>query len=64
MVAPFGAWSQTNECRYVYDGMLAIQDRDSSNVPVMTYTRGRDLSGTEWATFLHGMGTYRKTCPA
>jgi DNA-binding SARP family transcriptional activator/WD40 repeat protein len=25
---------------------------------------GRDLSSTEWATFLHGMGKYRKTCPA
>ncbi len=41
-----GAWVQTNEVRYVYDGNLVIQERDGNNAPVTTYTRGLDLSGT------------------
>lgn len=40
------SWVMTNECRYVYDGNLAIQERDSDNRPQVTYTRGRDLSGS------------------
>ncbi len=36
-----------NETRYVYDGMNVIQERNSSNVPVVSYTRGVDLSGTQ-----------------
>lgn len=39
------AWAKTNETRYVYDGRLAIQERDASNNPLVTYTRGLDLSG-------------------
>jgi len=39
------AWTQTNEVHYVYDGNLVIQERDASNVPQVTYTRGNDLSG-------------------
>jgi RHS repeat-associated protein len=31
---------------YVYDGKRVIQERDSNNVPVASYTRGLDLSGT------------------
>src|SRR5438876_4248968 len=46
-----GSWVQTNEVRYIYDGMLVIQERDANNLPTMTYTRGRDFSGT-----LHGAG--------
>jgi RHS repeat-associated protein len=46
-----GAWVQTNELRRVYDGMLVIQERDSLNLPRLTYTRGKDLSG-----FLAGAG--------
>jgi RHS repeat-associated protein len=46
-----GAWVQTNEVRYVYDGNLIIQERDSNNVPLVTYTRGLDLSDS-----LHGAG--------
>jgi len=34
----------TNEVRYVYDHNLVIQERDSNNVPKLTYTRGVDLS--------------------
>lgn len=48
-----GAWSQTLEVRYVCDGMLVVQERHfhpqlSTNSPqhTVTYTRGRDLSGT------------------
>lgn len=40
------AWNLTNEVRYVYDGMLVIQERNASNVPQVTYTRGNDLSGS------------------
>lgn len=39
------AWVLTNEVRYVYDGNLVIQERDGNNVPSVTYTRGKDLSG-------------------
>jgi RHS repeat-associated protein len=31
---------------YTYDGNRVIQERDSNNVPVVSYTRGLDLSGT------------------
>ena len=41
-----GAWAETNEVHYVYDGMNVIQERNSNNIPLVTYTRGVDLSGT------------------
>jgi len=41
-----GAWNLASEVRYLYDGMLLVQERNGSNVPTVTYTRGRDLSGT------------------
>jgi RHS repeat-associated protein len=41
-----GAWVPTNEVHYVYDGLLVLQERDSNNIPVLTYTRGLDLSGS------------------
>jgi RHS repeat-associated protein len=40
------AWSLTNETRYVYDGLLILQERDGDNIPTITYTRGLDLSGS------------------
>jgi RHS repeat-associated protein len=40
------AWVQTNEVRYVCDGMLVIQERDANNLSQVTYTRGGDLSGS------------------
>ena len=40
------AWAETNEVHYVYDGMNVIQERNANNVPLVTYTRGVDLSGT------------------
>ena len=41
-----GAWVKTNEVRYVYDGNLVIQERDANNLAAVTYTRGKDLSGS------------------
>jgi RHS repeat-associated protein len=41
-----GAWQQTNETRFVYDGMLVLQERGSNNAAQVTYTRGLDLSAT------------------
>jgi YD repeat-containing protein len=38
-------WVLTNEVHYVYDGNLILEERDSLNAPVVTYTRGKDLSG-------------------
>ena len=40
------AWVPTNGVWYVYDGMTVLQERTTNNVPVVTYTRGVDLSGT------------------
>jgi len=40
------AWAQTNETRFVYDGNLVVEERNTNNQPVVTYTRGNDLSGT------------------
>src|SRR6185312_6568492 len=38
-------WDGTTT-EYVYDGMRVIQERDGSNTPQVSYTRGPDLSGT------------------
>jgi RHS repeat-associated protein len=40
------AWAQTNQVRYVYDGNLVIQERDTNDQVLATYTRGNDLSGS------------------
>ncbi|HEY5911153.1 MAG TPA: RHS repeat-associated core domain-containing protein [Verrucomicrobiae bacterium] len=32
--------------RYLYDGKRVIQERDGNNTPTVTYTRGKDLSGS------------------
>jgi len=39
-------WVTASETRYVYDGMLVVQERDGNNLPAVSYTRGSDLSGT------------------
>ena len=39
-------WVTNTRVRYVYDGNLVIQERDANNLPLVSYTRGRDLSGT------------------
>ena len=38
------AWLKTNETRFLYDGMQVVQERDANNNPLVTYTRGLDLS--------------------
>jgi RHS repeat-associated protein len=38
-------WLQIAEVHYIYDGNLVIQERDASNLPVVTYSRGNDFSG-------------------
>jgi RHS repeat-associated protein len=40
------AWYPTSETRYVYDGMLVLQERTSSHVPLISYTRGQDLTAS------------------
>ena len=40
------AWAKTNELHIIYDGYLPIQERDSNNNVLVTYTRGLDLSGS------------------
>ncbi len=39
------SYAVATETRYVYDGMLVVQERDGNNTPTITYARGRDLSG-------------------
>ena len=43
---PSGSWYLVSEIRYLYDGMRVVQERNSSNVPTVAYTRGKDLSGS------------------
>jgi RHS repeat-associated protein len=40
------AWVLASQTRYVYDGMRVIQERNDSNTPQVSYTRGSDLSGS------------------
>ncbi len=39
-------WGSPTETRYLYDGMVIVQERSSGNHPQVTYTRGTDLSGS------------------
>jgi RHS repeat-associated protein len=41
-----GEWVTNEVVRYVYDGNLAVQERNGSNAPLITYTRGNDLTGS------------------
>ena len=40
------SWTQTNEIHYIWDGDVILQQRDANNLPKLTFTRGRDLSGS------------------
>ena len=40
------AWLLANEVHYIYDGLLLVQERDTNGNPLVTYTRGLDLSGS------------------
>jgi YD repeat-containing protein len=37
-------WGPTNATCFIYDGMSVLQERNSNNTPLVTYTRGLDLS--------------------
>jgi hypothetical protein len=39
-------WYPNGETRYIYDGRLVIQERNGSNTPMVSYTRGVDFSGS------------------
>jgi RHS repeat-associated protein len=40
------AWNANSTVRYVYDGNVVVQEQDQNNTADVSYTRGRDLSGT------------------
>ncbi|HEY5911152.1 MAG TPA: RHS repeat-associated core domain-containing protein [Verrucomicrobiae bacterium] len=42
----YGQWNVSSVTRYIYDGKRVIQERNQSNTPLVSYTRGRDLSGS------------------
>lgn len=39
-------WTETNEIHYIWDNNVIVQTRDQNNLPVLTFTRGNDLSGS------------------
>ncbi len=43
---PGSSWLLSTTTRYLYDGMRVIQERNASNTPQVTYTRGLDLAGS------------------
>ena len=40
------SWELSSETDYIYDGKRVIQERNGSNTPTVSYTRGSDLSGS------------------
>jgi RHS repeat-associated protein len=36
-------WQETNEVHFIYDGKLVAEERNASNIPLVSYTRGNDL---------------------
>ena len=57
---PGAGWQTNSETRYLYDGWRVIQERDGSNTPLVSYTRGTDLSGSlEGAGGIGGDGLNR-----
>jgi RHS repeat-associated protein len=40
------SWTFNYGVLYLYDGRRVIQERDTNNVPLVSYTRGNDLSGS------------------
>ena len=39
-------WNASSTVRYVYDGSVVVQEQDQNNAPMVSYTRGSDLSGS------------------
>ncbi len=59
-----GAWVETNEIRFIYDGNFVIQERNGSNIPQVTYTRsgssllarsdyGQEIPGSPTTAYYH-----------
>lgn len=40
-------WVETNEVHFIYDGKVVIEERSANNNPLVSYTRGNDLSGAQ-----------------
>jgi len=61
-----GAWLQTNEVHYIYDGNVVIQERDTNNNVAVTYTRAGSalLARTDAShtAFYHMDGNANVTC--
>ncbi len=38
-------WQKTDQRRYLYDGMIQVEERTGLNLPIIDYTRGIDLGG-------------------
>jgi RHS repeat-associated protein len=62
-----GAWVQTNEVHFIYDGNVVIQERNASNNPLVTYTRsgssllartdyGQEIPGSPTTAYYHTDG--------
>jgi RHS repeat-associated protein len=43
---PTGLGAPKPKTRALYDGLLLVRERNNANTPTVTYTRGRDLSGS------------------
>jgi YD repeat-containing protein len=49
-------WITASTTQYIYDGTRVVQERDGSNNPLVSYSRGTDLSGSlEWAGGIGGV---------
>jgi RHS repeat-associated protein len=68
-----GAWMQTNEIHFIYDGNFVIQERNGSNIPQVTYTRsgssllarsdfGQEIPGSPTTAYYHVDGNANVTC--
>jgi RHS repeat-associated protein len=38
------AWVETNEIHFIYDGNVVVEERSANNNPLVSYTRGNELS--------------------
>ncbi|MGA9779657.1 MAG: bifunctional DNA primase/polymerase, partial [Verrucomicrobiia bacterium] len=62
-----GAWVQTNEVHFIYDGNVVTEERNAGNNPLVTYTRsgssllaridyGQEIPGSPTTAFYHTDG--------
>jgi RHS repeat-associated protein len=54
------SWTETNEIHFIYDGNTVIQERNTNNTPLVTYTRGVGgllaRTDTNSSTYYHADG--------